>query len=346
MSVSYADNAVLAKAHAMYGKRLTKSNYEDMLNCRSLGELANYLKTRTYFSTDFEALPTSLSAVQIEELLKISLLKKCEKLCEYQLSVGEGFYKYYIVQNDIRQIMTVIRLLIAGKPENYLSSLPPFFNSRTEIDLYALARVRSFSDLLSVLEHTEYAKILERYKNNYADDGVYVLIENSLNKFLFSFLMDSVKACKDRRRKKEIYEIVSYRFDMYTLTRAYRLLSLGFADKFLLDDFIIRENTNFSEKDLEVLASSKSSADVVRLIPTTYYKKDFAKINFSYIEKATQEMLVNKLTKGLRYYTNPTAVMLSYLFLAENEIKNITHIVEAVKYNIPTNKTDSVLIGI
>ena len=47
MSVSYADNAVLAKAHAMYGKRLTKENYTDMLNCRSLGELTNYLKTRT-----------------------------------------------------------------------------------------------------------------------------------------------------------------------------------------------------------------------------------------------------------------------------------------------------------
>ena len=45
MAVSYADNAVMAKAHAMYGKRLTKENYNDMLNCKSLVELANYLKT-------------------------------------------------------------------------------------------------------------------------------------------------------------------------------------------------------------------------------------------------------------------------------------------------------------
>ena len=44
MAVSYADNAVMAKAHAMYGKRLTKENYNDMLNCKSLVELANYLK--------------------------------------------------------------------------------------------------------------------------------------------------------------------------------------------------------------------------------------------------------------------------------------------------------------
>ena len=54
MAVSYADNAVKAKAHAMYGKRLTKENYNDMLNCKSLVELANYLKTRTYYRSDFE----------------------------------------------------------------------------------------------------------------------------------------------------------------------------------------------------------------------------------------------------------------------------------------------------
>ena len=44
MAVSYADNAVMAKAHAMYGKRLTEENDNDMLNCKSLVELANYLK--------------------------------------------------------------------------------------------------------------------------------------------------------------------------------------------------------------------------------------------------------------------------------------------------------------
>lgn len=346
MSVSYADNAVLAKAHAMYGKRLTKSNYDDMLNCRSLAELTNYLKTRTYYRNDFEAVPTNLSAAQIEEILKISLLKKCEKLCEYQLSVGDDFYKYYIVQNDINQILTVIRLLIAGKPEKYLSSLPPFFNSRTELDLYALADVRSFSDLIKVLVHTEYADILERYKSNYAEDGVYVMIENSLNKYLFSFLLKSVKHSKDRRKKKEIYEIINYRFDMHSLTRAYRLMSLGISDNMLISDFIFKEHSNFSEKELEKLEKSENPADIILMLSAAYYKNDFAKINFSYIEKATQEMLVNKLIKGFCYYTNPTAVMLSYLYLAENEIKNITHIVEAVKYNIPSGKTSSVLIGI
>lgn len=345
MSVSYADNAVLAKAHAMYGKRITKENYNDMLNCRSLGELANYLKTRTYFSADFDTLPTNIDSAQIEEILKMSLLKKCEKLCEYQLSAGENFYRYFVVQNDIRQIMTVIRLLIQGKSEKYLAALPAFFNSKTDIDLYELAKVRSYSDLLKVLEHTDYKKILERYRENYADDGMFILIENDLNKYRFSFLIDSIKSSKDHRKKKEIYETVNYRLDMYMITRAYRLLNLDSPNKMFIKDFTVPGCTNFSEKDFQAISNAKSATEVVKILPSTHYKKDFAKVEFKYIENTTREMLVRQQMKGFRYYTNPTAVMLCYLFLAENEVRNIIHIVEAIKYNIPAEKASSVLIG-
>lgn len=345
MAVSYADNAVLAKAHAMYGKRITAENYNDMLSCRSLGELTNYLKTRTYFSSYFETLPSNIDSAQIEEILKMSLLKKCEKLCEYQISAGENFYRYFVVQNDIRQLMTVIRLLIIGKPEKYLASLPAFFNSKTDIDLYELAKVRSYSDLLKVLEHTEYKKILERYRDNYSEDGMFILIENDLNKYRFSFLVKSIKLSKDRRKKKEIYELVNYRLDMYTLTRAYRLLNFGSPNKMFIRDFGVPGCTNFSEKDIQAISEAKSATDIVKIIPNTYYKKDFSDVEFKYIENTTREMLIRRQLKGFRYYTNPTAVMLCYLFLAENEVRNIIHIVEAIKYHIPPDKARSVLIG-
>ena len=47
MTVSSAANAVLAKARAMYGKRLTAQNYTDLLACRSVNEAAAYLKAHT-----------------------------------------------------------------------------------------------------------------------------------------------------------------------------------------------------------------------------------------------------------------------------------------------------------
>ena len=43
MGNSQASNAILAKARAMYGRRLTGHNYQDLLNCRDLPELLSLI---------------------------------------------------------------------------------------------------------------------------------------------------------------------------------------------------------------------------------------------------------------------------------------------------------------
>ena len=45
-----SQNAVLAKARAMYAGTLTNENYVDLANCRTINEAANYLKGRTSYS--------------------------------------------------------------------------------------------------------------------------------------------------------------------------------------------------------------------------------------------------------------------------------------------------------
>ena len=71
MTVSSAANAVLAKARAMYGKRLTAQNYTDLLACRSVNEAAAYLKAHTAYADTFEGVTMgSLRRWLIEILLR------------------------------------------------------------------------------------------------------------------------------------------------------------------------------------------------------------------------------------------------------------------------------------
>ena len=55
MGNTQASNAILAKARAMYGRRLTARNYQELLNCRDLPDLISYLKTRTSYSEALQA---------------------------------------------------------------------------------------------------------------------------------------------------------------------------------------------------------------------------------------------------------------------------------------------------
>ena len=49
MLSALSSNAVLSKARAMYGKRLTAENYRELLNCKTVGEIAAVLKSRTVY---------------------------------------------------------------------------------------------------------------------------------------------------------------------------------------------------------------------------------------------------------------------------------------------------------
>ena len=61
MGNTQASNAILAKARAMYGRRLTARNYQELLNCRDLPDLISYLKTRTSYSEALQAANPVLS---------------------------------------------------------------------------------------------------------------------------------------------------------------------------------------------------------------------------------------------------------------------------------------------
>ena len=47
---SFSSNAILAKARAMYSRRLTEQNYEELLKRRSINDLVAYLKSDTAYS--------------------------------------------------------------------------------------------------------------------------------------------------------------------------------------------------------------------------------------------------------------------------------------------------------
>ena len=95
----------MAKCRALYGKRLTLQDYNNLMNCKGINDIVSYLKTRTVYSSVFESANSDMSSFQVEELLKIHLLESFEKVSKYEISTGVEFYKYFIIKNDIQQIL-------------------------------------------------------------------------------------------------------------------------------------------------------------------------------------------------------------------------------------------------
>ena len=69
-----ASNAVLAKARALYGRRLRAEDYRRLTDCRTMTELANELKALPlYANTLAEVNPTYARRAQLENLLETGM---------------------------------------------------------------------------------------------------------------------------------------------------------------------------------------------------------------------------------------------------------------------------------
>ena len=80
-----SSNAILSKARAMYGKRLTKENYNDLLNCQTVGEVASYLKSRTVYGKCLAGINESeVHRGQLEVALRQKLFDDYASLCRFR----------------------------------------------------------------------------------------------------------------------------------------------------------------------------------------------------------------------------------------------------------------------
>lgn len=344
---SFSSNAILAKSRAMYGKRLSTQNYNDLLNCKSVGEIASYLKTRTFYSDIFEGVtPSAIHRGQLEVLLNKHVFKQYEILSKYELSIGQDFYKYFITRNDIEMILTCVRLLNTGNPEDYLLYMPIFFEEHTGINQFELSKVRSINDLLEALNGTEYKGILSPYVKNFDMITGKLSVEAAFNRYKYLKLKELVESGYKGKRTDQVLEVLKIQNDVRTIINIYRLKKLHGADKELIKRFIIPEVSRMSVKQLEMLTDTPNAEDMLELLNKTDYGKGLNIPNFEYIEDAAQRYLYKWNLKSLRFSSNPTVVMFCFIFLLENEISNVTHIIEGIRYKVSTNDLKNILIGI
>lgn len=345
MLTTVSSNAILAKSRAMYGRRLTERNYTELLNCHSVNEVANYLKNRTAYADIFEGTTTTdIHRGQLETMLKKRVFDQYASLCRYEMS--RIFYQYFIVRSDIDQIMSCARFLSTGHPGDYLFAMPAFFNQHTKLDLYALAAVNSFESLLAALEGTPYYDMMHLFARKAPSEINFLDMEAVFQRYLYDRLEELIEKGFKGKDRKEVMSAVGMQLDMEAIVNLYRLKRMGGrSPEEIRRSVVIGPISRLRRRQFELLVEAPSAAEMVKQLDATPYGRKFQK-DFSFIEDSAQKLQYGRCLKDLRFSTNPSVVMLSFMFLAENEVNNITHIIEGIRYQVPAQEISRMLIGV
>ncbi len=103
--------------------------------------------------------------------------------------------------------------------------------------------------------------------------------------------------------------------------------------------------TALDRKQIEAMISAENVNEMYEIIDKTVYGKKLNCRKFERFEDWTLQYKHNEMSHKAIYSTAPNVVMVCCNFLAEIEIKNITNIIQGIKYQIPEADIEKNLIG-
>lgn len=329
----------------MYGKRLSPKAYGDLLACRNVADIASYLKKKTNYADVLSGVSENgVHRSDLERCVKSKLFVDFESLARYDLWVGEHFSDYIICRAEIEQIMHSLMLLSAGEPGKYIHSIPSFFYSHAKLNLKALEHIESYDDFLKIIKKSPYYKILLPFKPANGQKIDLTGIETALYNHLYKVVFDVINRYVKGKAKKELIDFFNMYIDLTNLVRIVRM------KKFynLTEDYMMSGLISYgalSKKEIEKFVSCADNKQMMTDMKKTKLGKKWFSKGLDIIDKVPINMRFNWCRHNIRFSVSPPIVLISYIFLKEVEILNLTNIIEGVKYELSPDEIKKMLIG-
>lgn len=343
--LEYKLNAIMAKARAIYGRRLTLKDYESLINCSSVSEITAYLRASTSYAQSLEKIASSdISAGHLEFLIKKSEYEAFDKLYRYEVAFGQELYNYFVKDGEIELILSKIRAIILGNSVEAAASMPQLYVGSPDIDLAALAKAATFEELISSLSGTPYKAIIEKCRTN--GDRDYIDYECAFMNYFHEFEYELIR--KTYGKHNALIGLLSYKADTEFIDKLYRTKKYFPASAQKILHIITPVHlTNFTPKQIGLLINAKDENEVLDVLSSTQYKEIAKEIkNSDYAEQAIARLNYKKYKHLLRFSQDPNEIMFCFMFLIGNEITNLIHIIEGVKYKMDTESIKQLLIGV
>lgn len=333
MLAALSSNAITAKARAIYGRRLTNANYMELLRLQTVGDVCNYLKVNTSYSHYLSGVnDTSIHRGQLENILQRSRLEKFFRLCNYDFTRNKGFYNYVISNVEVSIILRALMLINSGSSEDIITDLPVFLQEYTSINFKEIAKVRSFDDLLAVLDKTPYNGVLKPYE---APNGEinFRECEHSLKLFYYKTVLEQIDQFYRGKTRKELRDIVLIEIELLNLSLIYRLRSYFNKPPEDIKRQLLPFHYKLNSRALDILLQSQQKEEYIQKMRLAAYNNNMRGVEFNYIEDYTKRLKYIISRKMIRFSTNAPISFYSLMTLLQIEIDNLTIIIEGIRYN-------------
>lgn len=342
----FSEKVILTKVKAMYGRRVKKEDFEQLLHKTNVPACAAYLKGQTHYERVMhDVQETQIHRGSLEALLHHETLERCARLARYGGRGNQFFRSYYIAELEIRCIVNCVRFMETDNQNEFIRSVPSSLPRYASFDVLALGAVRRFSGLLSALSKTRYRKPLEKLGIKDGQEIDISRVEHELYQFYYSWVSELIETLFSGSTRAELSELFVAQAELYNICAEYRMKSYFNAPRDVVSRFLLDYRGGLNRRTRHELLEAADGERVVEILSHTKYHSYFDKNSFSHIEFSTGCIKFDLAKKYIVFSQNPAVVFAAFVLLQNIEIENLVNIIEGLRYGLDISQIRPLLIN-
>ena len=335
-----AYSGITTKVRAMESRLLKPEQFRELSEQEDVRSAADYLKEQPAYAEVFDGLDdTKLHRGYIEQILTQSEYQDFTRLYRFSSMKQRKFLDLYFKHYEVEVIKKLLRHMLGGREgQTDLSMFQGFFEKHSELDLETLCRAKNFSEFTEALEGTVYGKLLSQMQEK-GQTGLFDC-ELKLDLFYFQLLWKLRNKLLSKTERKILDDCFGSRLDLLNIQwicRARSFYRLSQAEIYAL---LIPVHYRLRADKVKLLVEAEDDAKFFAVLRETPYGKqeELQTGQMPDIQLLSNQMLNRIYGRTGHRYPHSPAVLDSYLYRKELEMRKIVTALEGIRYGLPASE--------
>ena len=339
--------AVNTKIRALEKDFLKREDYLNMIRKKSVVDAARYLKENTSYSKLLSEISIdNISRRDLEDILKKNMIKNMDKLIYYFRDDYKELIRSLYIKYEIEDLKILSRSIFNGKDLETIEKPLSFLGKYSRVDPKILFKSKTNRDLIYSLKGSEFYEFLIPLVNGKRENRF--RFEMALDMGYFS-IIQSRKLKISREDRKILKKWEGLLADLYNIQWVYRGKKFYSLSPEELLNYTINYGDKLTFKKRKAMCYTKNLEELYKMITNTIYGFLFKKEEISrdiYMERRINRFMYYKLKALDRKFSLSIVQTIDFVWSFEFEIRDIISILEAIRYDIPSEEARKFLVKV
>lgn len=336
--------AVNTKIKTIETEFLTKKDFRNLLEQKSIADIAKYLKSNTAYKEVLENVDVSqLHRGHLESLVKQRMLLNIDRIIHYFSGQYKSFINTLYAKYEIDELKGVARAVYNGMDtKSYRNDV--FIGKYSKVDEEQVFNAKYIRDIISAFEGTAFYRYLEPLLDNNVHESPF-RFEMVLDASYYEILSKEWRGL-DKQDVEVLEKAQGIIADLLNIQWIYRGIKFYKLSPEELLNYTIHLGHRLSKEFLKDLCYSKSLDEFYAMAAETRYSFLFKKDETTdiFMERRLERHIYFELRSVERNNPMTIITVFNYIYFLEMEIRDIISVIELVRYGVSSEEAQKYLI--